>query len=94
MDIKDLEYCSIDIFDKSSNTIYPINCNDYDKNNHVIIKHKTLKELSKINNENIKKTIMSLPNYKKKYFHVTYKPFSTKIEDTNEYDYSWLGNRI
>jgi hypothetical protein len=94
MEIKDLEYCSIYVFDKTSNTIYPIECNDYDKNIHIVIKNKTLNELSKINNENIKKTIMSIPNYKKKYFHVTYQPFSSKIEDMNEYNYSWLSSRI
>jgi hypothetical protein len=84
MKIKDLESCSIVVYNKTLKIIESINCNSYDKHKYVYVKNKELYELSINNNENIKKTIMNIPNYKKKYFHVTYKPLPNKIEDKHE----------
>lgn len=94
MNIKDVENCAIYVYDKRYNGIDYIICNKYDDNHHIIIKNKKIRELAKLNNENIKKTIMAIPNYKKKYFHISTVPFPSKLLDMKEYNFSWLSDDI
>lgn len=83
--------CDIYIFNKLNNTIDQILCQNYDNKIQKTLPYKQVSELCKLNYSNIIKTIKSLPNYEKRYFHVSINEFEQPIHDIN-HDRSWLGN--
>jgi hypothetical protein len=87
------EYSIIYVFNKLSNTIESILYDKYDKQIHMPINDRLLEKLSKKNHQRLKQFIEKIPNYKKKYFHVT-THIITNIVDTTKNENSWLGNGI
>lgn len=88
MDINNAN-CNVYVFNKLHNIIQNISCVDYDDRIHVSLKKKALNELSKLNHQEIVKTIQSIPKHESKYFHVSIKPFLYPLQDVNHIEYSW-----
>ena len=87
------EYSLIYVFNKLSNNIENILYSKYDKLIHIAIDDRLLEKLSKKNTIKIKKYIIKISNYKKKYFHVSVHIINN-ILDTTKNKNSWLGDGI
>lgn len=94
MNTENIVDCSIYIFDKSNKIIYLKDCRNYNPTNDIIIAPKDIKSIIKINNDNIKKTIMSIPNYKQKYFHISRTSLPSKLDDKQQNMDTWIDSDI
>ena len=86
-------YSNVYVFNKLTNIIDRIPYKLFDNKIHVIMDDDVLIKVSKKNDIKIKKYISNIPNYKKKYFHVSLKLFEN-IENKDMISTSWLGNGI
>lgn len=87
-------YSEIYVFNKLTNIIEPIYYSKYDEKIHTYVDDDMLKKISKNNFKKICKIIKSEPNYKKKFFHVSIRPFEYPILDKNKDNSSWLGGNL
>ena len=87
-------YSVIYVLNKFNSIIEAIPYNYYDKKKHILMDDNQLITLSKMNANNIKKTIQSQPKYKSKFLHISTREFPYPIQDTNKNKTSWLGKGI
>lgn len=86
-------YSQIYVFNRLNDTIVRIPYDQYDQRTHSPVSDDWLVKLAADNEQNIRKVIMEKKNYKKKFFHVSTRPFEDILDTTYNND-SWLGNGI
>lgn len=87
-------FSQIYVFNRLSNIIENIYFSKYDPKIHKYVDDEMLKKISKNNDKNIKKVIMSQPNYKIKFYHVSTKQFEYPIQEKDQDYSSWLGGNL